>query len=93
VVVFSTSLVYDMAMITEYIQKSLAKARFEKLKDGTYYAHIPGIRGVWANAKTKTETRKELHEILEEWLFMSAVDRQPVRGLSFPYLKHRLAHA
>ncbi|MGH8403526.1 MAG: type II toxin-antitoxin system HicB family antitoxin [Gammaproteobacteria bacterium] len=56
-------------MISEYIQASLAKARYEQLVDkNEYYGEIPGFAGVWANAPTLEACRDELREVLEEWL-------------------------
>lgn len=65
-------------MLTEYIQKALKKAEYEKLDDGTWYAEIPGFEGVWANRHTIEECRTELLEVLEEWLILKLRDNDPV---------------
>ncbi|MEK9180424.1 MAG: type II toxin-antitoxin system HicB family antitoxin [Patescibacteria group bacterium] len=57
-------------MITEYIAKKLAKAKYKVLKDGTYFGEIPGLRGVWASAPTLERCREELKEVLEDWLIL-----------------------
>ncbi len=36
--------------------------------NGTYYAEIPGLQGVWANADTLEECREELRELVEDWI-------------------------
>ena len=55
-------------MIFEYCQKAIEKAEYKKLDDGTWYAEVPGFRGVWANPKTVEDCRKELMSILEKWI-------------------------
>ena len=69
-------------MLFEYIQGALEKAEYKKLDDGTWFAEIPGFEGVWANRKTVEECRKELVEVLEEWLILKLRD-----GDSIPTVK------
>ena len=70
-------------MLLEYVEEALRKAKFEVLKDDhSHYGSIPGFRGVYANAKTLTQCRKELREVLEEWLLVRLR-----RNLSIPKLK------
>ena len=64
-------------MLFEYIQGVLEKAEYKKLDDGTWFAEIPGFEGVWANCKTVEESRKELMEVLEEWLILKLRDGDP----------------
>ena len=62
-------------MLTEYITTAMTKAKYEILPDdGTYYGEIPQCRGVWAQAKTLEECRKELKEVLEGWLILKFQD-------------------
>jgi len=56
-------------MLLEYIQKVIEKAEYKKLDDGSWFAEIPNFEGVWSNRKTVEECRRELTEVLEEWLF------------------------
>ncbi len=65
-------------MLLEYIQKALEKAEYKKLEDGTWFSEISGFEGVWANGKTVEECRKELVEVLEEWLILKLRDGDPV---------------
>ncbi len=65
-------------MLLNYIQKAMGRAEYKKLEDGTWFAEIAGFRGVWANGKTVEECRKELQEVLEEWLFLKIRDKEPV---------------
>jgi len=57
-------------MLSEYIAKKLRVAQYRLLKDGTYFGEIPGLRGVWANAKKLEDCREELRHVLEGWLLV-----------------------
>jgi predicted RNase H-like HicB family nuclease len=61
-------------MIFEYCQKAIEKAEYKKLDDGTWYAEVPGFKGVWANAETVEDCRKELISVLEEWIVLKLSD-------------------
>jgi predicted RNase H-like HicB family nuclease len=43
-------------------------AEYKKLDNGTWYAEVPDFKGVWANAQTVEDCRRELISVLEEWL-------------------------
>ena len=68
-------------MLTDYIAKKLRTAEYKLLKDGTYFGEIPGLRGVWANAKNLEACRDELRDVLEEWLLLKVHSRERVPGL------------
>ncbi|WP_248277523.1 hypothetical protein [Brasilonema sp. UFV-L1] len=38
-------------MLTNYIQAALQRATYEILDDGTFYAEVPGLQGLYANAQ------------------------------------------
>lgn len=61
-------------MIFEYCQKAIEKAEYKKLDDGTWYAEMPGFKGVWANSETVEECRRELISVLEEWIVLKLRD-------------------
>lgn len=65
-------------MLFEYIQGALEKAEYKKLDDGTWFAEIPNFEGVWSNGKTVEECRKELVEVLEEWVILKLRDGDPI---------------
>ncbi len=65
-------------MLFEYIQGALEKAEYKKLDDGSWFAEVLGFEGVWANGKTVEECRKELVEVLEEWLILKLRDKDPI---------------
>jgi predicted RNase H-like HicB family nuclease len=58
-------------MLTEYIKSALRKAKYEILEDNTFYAEIPGFKGLYANADTLEECRDELESTLEDWILFS----------------------
>ena len=70
-------------MLTEYLQAAMRKAKYEIL-DGNegYYGEIPGFQGVWANADNLEDCRRELAEILEEWILMHIADNTPIPKLN-----------
>jgi predicted RNase H-like HicB family nuclease len=65
-------------MLLEYTQKALEGAEYKRLGDGTWFGEIPGFEGVWANGPTVESCRRELVEVLEEWLILKLRDGDPV---------------
>ncbi len=57
-------------ILSDYIQKALEKAIFDKLDDGTFSGKIPGFKGVIAFGKTLGECQDELHSTLEDWILV-----------------------
>jgi len=79
--------------IVAYIETALEAARFKNLEDGTFYGSIPGFNGVWANSRTLRECRKELREVLEDWIVLKirSGDKLPAihgRRLKIPVAVH-----
>jgi predicted RNase H-like HicB family nuclease len=56
----------------------MAKARYKIIDDGSYFGEIPGLSGVWADAKTLEGCRAELQDVLEDWLIVKLRDRDPI---------------
>jgi predicted RNase H-like HicB family nuclease len=57
-------------LLTRYIQTAMHRATYKLLEDGTFFAEIPGLQGVWANADTLEACRDELQDALEDWLLI-----------------------
>ena len=58
-------------VLAKYIEAAMEYATFVIfVEDGTYYGDIYGFQGVWANADTLEECRKELAEVLEGWILL-----------------------
>jgi len=68
-------------MLSEFIEKKLKIARYKLLKDGSYFGEIPGIKGVWSNAKNLEDCRQELREVLEDWLLLKVREKEKIPGL------------
>lgn len=67
-------------MLSEFIFKKLKSARYKLLKDGSYFGEIIGLKGVWANANNLEDCRKELQEVLEDWLLLKVRERENIPG-------------
>lgn len=65
-------------MLSQYMEKALERAEYKRLDDGTWFAEIPGFSGVWANAPTVEVCRRELLEVIEEWLLLKLRDKDPI---------------
>ncbi len=71
-------------MILEYIDAAMERAEYEVLEeDGSWYAHVPELQGVWANADTLEACRDELRSVVDEWVAQGLVHRD-----TFPELGH-----
>ena len=68
-------------MLTAYITAAMARARYKIIEDGTYFGEIPGLPGVWANAKTLEACRDELQEVLEDWLVVKLRDGDDIPAI------------
>ena len=70
-------------MLSEYTAKKLKEAKYKLLKDGTYFGEIPSLKEVWANAKNLEDCRKELQEVIEDWVLLKIKDHEEVPGFKF----------
>lgn len=75
-------------MLTSFVEQKIKTAKYKKLKDGSYFGEIPDLKGVWADASTLSICKRELREVLEEWLAISLVQEKKVQGLKLPRLLH-----
>ena len=57
-------------MLSEYIEEQLKIAKYKLLEDGSYFGELPLLQGVWAQATHLEDCRKELQEVLEEWMIL-----------------------
>jgi len=69
-------------MLSEFIIKKLNKAKYKMLEQGDYFGEIPGLKGVWASAKTLEVCREELREVLEEWIVLKLKDGDKIPGFA-----------
>ena len=80
-------------MLSEYIAKKLKEAKYKLLKDGSYFGEIPGLKGVWANAKNLEDCREELRSALEDWLLFKIRDGDSIPDLRIVEDQRRLVKA
>ncbi len=80
-----------LTMISRYVDEALRRARYDKLDDGTFYAEVPRLRGVLATGDTLEECRKQLAEVVEEWLLIRVAKRLPVPRLGKVAIKVTMA--
>ncbi|MDG6245039.1 MAG: type II toxin-antitoxin system HicB family antitoxin [Methanolobus sp.] len=67
-------------MLIEYIGAALGKARYEIIEDDEpYYGEVPELDGVWATGSTLEECRRNLEEVIDEWIVFRLR-----RGLALP---------
>jgi predicted RNase H-like HicB family nuclease len=57
-------------ILSEYLDRAIAQAEFDKLEDGTYSGRIPTCKGVLAFGPTLRDCANELRSTLEDWLLV-----------------------
>ncbi|MBU3925702.1 type II toxin-antitoxin system HicB family antitoxin [Patescibacteria group bacterium] len=77
-------------MLSEFLSKKLKNAQYKLLKDGSYFGEISGLRGVWANAKNLEDCRKELQEVLEDWLVLKVRNKEKIPGFTIKIDRRQL---
>ena len=77
-------------MLSEFISRKMKTARYKLLKDGSYFGEIPGLKGVWANAKKLEHCRKELQEVLEDWLLLKVRFGEKVPDFKIQFDRRKL---
>lgn len=66
-------------MLMSYIDKAMCHAKYEILsEDNTYYGEIPECNGVYANADNLEDCRKELQEVLKDWILIRVYTNLPL---------------
>jgi predicted RNase H-like HicB family nuclease len=81
-------------MIISFIESKLKRARYKILGDRKYFGEIPGLRGVWASARTLAECQKQLKEVLEDWIVVKIRSGERIPGVSLSFDRRgQFAHA
>ena len=57
-------------ILTDYVNRALADAVYDKLEDGTFSGRIPLCPGVVAFSTTLRECETELRSTLEDWILV-----------------------
>ncbi|WP_331456193.1 type II toxin-antitoxin system HicB family antitoxin [Methanosarcina siciliae] len=55
--------------LIKFTQTALEKAKYEIIDNiEPYYGEVSELEGVWATGKTLEECRKNLEEVIDEWI-------------------------
>ena len=65
-------------MLVEFVEAAMDRAAYDKLDTGEYYGEIPECPGVWASETSLEKCRRELQEVLEDWLLLKLRDGDPL---------------
>jgi predicted RNase H-like HicB family nuclease len=57
-------------VLSEYLERAMAQAEYDKLEDGTFSGCITSCKGVIAFGATLRECEDELRSTLEDWLLL-----------------------
>ncbi len=55
-------------ILSDYVEKGIAQALYDKLEDETFAGRIPSCKGVIAFGATLRECEDELRSTLEDWI-------------------------
>ncbi len=58
-------------MFAAYLEAAMTRAEYEQLDDAPeFFGRIPDFQGVWATGVSIDDCRRELGEVLEEWVLL-----------------------
>jgi predicted RNase H-like HicB family nuclease len=57
-------------MISQYVASPLDRAQYRLVDPGTFAATVRGLKGVVATGATLEACRRELTEVVEEWVLI-----------------------
>jgi predicted RNase H-like HicB family nuclease len=57
-------------ILSEYLDRAMAQAEYDKLEDGTFSGRIASCKGVIAFRATLKQCEEELRSTLEDWLLV-----------------------
>lgn len=57
-------------ILSEYLERAMAGAEYDKLEDGSFSGRIPSCKGVISFGETLRECEGELRSTLEDWLLV-----------------------
>jgi len=57
-------------ILSDYLDKAMVQAQYDKLEDGAFSGLIPSCKGVIAFRATLRECEAELRSTLEDWLLV-----------------------
>jgi len=60
--------------IGAYVDAAMNRASLEQIDDGSYYAEIEELPGVWSAGQTIVAAIAELREVVEDWIVLKLRD-------------------
>ena len=78
-------------MINQYVAAALDRAQYRLVDDGTFAATVRGLRGVIATGRTLEVCRRNLAEVIEEWILVRVAQGLTVPPLGRAVVKVRRA--
>jgi len=57
-------------ILTDYIDRAMSRAEYDKLEDGSFFGRIVPCKGVVAFGATLRECEDELRSALEDWILV-----------------------
>ncbi len=57
-------------ILSEYVDRAMARAVYDKLEDGSFAGRIPACKGVVAFGSTLRDCEEELRSTLEDWILV-----------------------
>jgi len=57
-------------ILSDYLDRALSQAEYDKLEDGTFFGRIPACKGVVVFAAALRECEDELRSVLEDWVLV-----------------------
>ena len=57
-------------ILSDYFDRALSQAEYDKLEDGTFFGRIPACKGVMAFGTSLRECEDELRSVLEDWVLV-----------------------
>ena len=71
-----------MYILTDYLDRAMAQAVYDKFDDGTYGGRIPPCPGVIAFAPSLVECSEGLRSTLEDWVLLGMKLAHPLPVIS-----------
>jgi predicted RNase H-like HicB family nuclease len=69
-------------VLTDYVERAMALAIYDKLEDGTFAGRIPVCRGIIAFGSSLRECEDELRSTLEDWILVGLKLGHPLPVIS-----------
>ena len=79
-------------ILSEYVQRAMEEAVYDKLDESSYSGRIPRCQGVIAFAESLRACEDELRSTLEEWILLGLKLRHPLPVIGNIDLNKEPAH-